>query len=142
MRTFAANNERAEGLSQAGGLKPWEKNLTSPSDPKNRRRSERVMLQMKVTVIAEDTERKPRQEEALTLVVNAHGGLLKMKMDVHVGQPMRLVNPQNKVDQNCRVIRVDDTSPDFYSVAFEFDAPNPKFWPVVFPPADWDAPRA
>jgi hypothetical protein len=116
--------------------------LTSPSDPKNRRRSERVMLQMKVTVIAEDTERKPRQEEALTLVVNAHGGLLKMKMDVHVGQPMRLVNPQNKVEQNCRVIRVDDTSPDFYSVAFEFDAPNPKFWPVVFPPADWDAPRA
>ncbi len=116
--------------------------MTSPSDPKNRRRSERVMLQMKVTVIAEDTERKPRQEEALTLVVNAHGGLLKMKMDVHVGQPMRLVNPQNKVDQNCRVIRVDDTSPDFYSVAFEFDAPNPKFWPVVFPPADWDAPRA
>jgi hypothetical protein len=116
--------------------------LTSPSDPKNRRRSERVMLQMKVTVIAEDTERKPRQEEALTLVVNAHGGLLKMKMDVHVGQPMRLVNPQNKVDQNCRVIRVDDTSPDFYSVAFEFDAPNPKFWPVIFPPADWDAPRA
>ncbi len=65
--------------------------MTSPSDPKNRRRSERVMLQMKVTVIAEDTERKPRQEEALTLV---------------------------------------------------FDAPNPKFWPVVFPPADWDAPRA
>ena len=116
--------------------------MTSPSDPKNRRRSERVMLQMKVTVIAEDTERKPRQEEALTLVVNAHGGLLKMKMDVHVGQPMRLVNPQNKVDQNCRVIRVDDTSPDFYSVAFEFDAPNPKFWPVVFPPADWDAPAA
>ena len=116
--------------------------MTTPENPTNRRRSERVMLQMKISVIADDVEHKPRREEALTLVVNAHGGLLKMKMDVHVGQPMRLVNPQNKVDQNCRVIRVDDTSPDFYSVAFEFDAPNPKFWPVVFPPADWDAPRA
>ncbi len=115
--------------------------MASPTDPANRRRSERVMLQMKVTVIAEDVQHKPRQEEALTLVVNAHGGLLKMKLDVHVGQPMRLLNPQNKIEQNCRVVRVDDTSSDFFSVAFEFDRPNPKFWPVVFPPSDWEAPR-
>ena len=115
--------------------------MPSPSDPQNRRRSERVMLQMKVTVIAEDVQRKPGREEALTLVVNAHGGLLKMKMDVHVGQPMRLVNPQNNVEQNCRVVRVDDTSTDFFSVAFEFDHPNPKFWPVVFPPPDWEPRR-
>jgi hypothetical protein len=119
-----------------------EKNLATPDDPINRRRSERVMLQMRITVIAEDTEHKPRQEEALTLIVNAHGGLLKMKMDVHVGQPMRLVNPQNKIEQTCRVVRVDDSSPEFFSVAFEFDQPNPKFWPVVFPPTDWTAPSA
>jgi len=119
-----------------------EKNLATPDDPINRRRSERVMLQMRITVIAEDTKHKPRQEEALTLIVNAHGGLLKMKMDVHVGQPMRLVNPQNKIEQTCRVVRVDDSSPEFFSVAFEFDQPNPKFWPVVFPPTDWTAPSA
>ena len=116
--------------------------MGSPTNPINRRRSERVMLQMKVTVTAEDVERKPRKEEALTLVVNAHGGLLKMKLHVHVGQPMRLANPQNNVEQNCRVVRVDDTSSEFYSVAFEFDQPNAKFWPVVFPPSDWAAPRA
>lgn len=116
--------------------------MATPSNPANRRRSERVMLQMKVTVIADDTARNPRQEEALTLVVNAHGGLLKMKMDVHVGQPMLLVNPKNKVEQSCRVVRIDDTSTEFFSVAFEFDKPNPKFWPVVFPPADWESPRA
>jgi hypothetical protein len=116
--------------------------LASLSNPINRRRSERVMLQMRVIVSAEDTERKPWQEEALTLVVNAHGGLLKMKMELHVGQPMLLVNPKNKVQQTCRVVRVQDTSPEYFSVAFEFDKPNPKFWPVVFPTADWDAPRA
>lgn len=115
--------------------------MSSSDDPINRRRSERVMLRMKVTVIAEDVQRQPRQEEALTLVVNAHGGLLQMKMDVHVGQPMRLLNPQNNVEQNCRVVRIDDTSTEFFSVAFEFDQPNPKFWPVVFPPPDWDARR-
>ncbi len=116
--------------------------MASPTDPMKLRRSERVMLQMKIKVIAEDVERRPRQEEALTLIVNAHGGLLKMKLDVHVGQPMRLVNPQNDVEQICRVVRVDDTSSEFYSVAFEFDQPNSKFWPVVFPPSDWGARRS
>jgi hypothetical protein len=114
--------------------------LSSSSNPADRRRSERVMLRMKVTVIADDVHRQPRQEEALTLVVNAHGGLLQMKMDVYVGQPMRVVNTQNHIEQDCRVVRVDDTSTDFFSVAFEFDQPNPKFWPVVFPPSDWASP--
>ena len=116
--------------------------MASPPNPRDRRRSERVMLQMKITVLADDTEHKPRQEEALTLVVNAHGGLLKLKMEVHVGQPIVLVNPQNKVKQDCRVVRVEDTSPEYFSVAIEFDQPHPKFWPVVFPPSDWAAPSA
>ena len=112
------------------------------SNPSDRRRSERVMLQMKITVIADDVKHKPRHEEALTQVVNAHGGLLKMKMEVHVGQPMLLLNAKNKVEQKCRVVRVDDTALEYFSVAFEFDAPNAKFWPVVFPPTDWKAPAA
>jgi hypothetical protein len=113
--------------------------LATASNPMNRRRSERVMLQMKIKVIAEDIERKPREEEALTQVVNAHGGLLRLRMHVHVGQPMLLVNPHNKLEQNSRVVRVEDISPEFFSVAFEFDQANPKFWPVIFPPADWGA---
>jgi hypothetical protein len=113
--------------------------MASSSNPANRRRSERVMLRMRLTVIAEDTERKRQQVEALTQVVNAHGGLMKIQMELHVGQSMLLVNPQNKVEQRCRVVRVDDTAEGDFAVAFEFDTPNPKFWPVVFPPEDWVA---
>jgi hypothetical protein len=116
-------------------------NVTT-SNAANRRRSERVMLQMKVTVIAEDTDHNPREEEAETQVVNAHGGMLKMKMDVKVGQPMLLVNPNNKAEQTCRVVRIDDSNPEYLNVAFEFDLPNPKFWPIIFPPADWESRRA
>ena len=116
--------------------------MDDTSNPINRRRSERVVLQMKVTVIADDTERNSRQEDALTQVVNAHGGLLKMKMDVQLGQPMLLINPKNKAEQKCRVVRIDDTASEYFSVAFEFDAPNAEFWPVVFPPTDWKAPSA
>ena len=114
--------------------------MASSSNPVNRRRSERVMLRMRITVIAEDTERKRQQVEAMTQVVNAHGGLMKMQMELHVGQSMVLVNPQNKVEQRCRVVRIDDTAEGDFAIAFEFDAPNPKFWPVVFPPDDWHAP--
>jgi hypothetical protein len=114
--------------------------MASSSNPINRRRSERVILRMRITVIAEDTQRKRQQLEAMTRVVNAHGGLMKMQMELHVGQPMLLVNPQNKVEQGCRVVRVEDTAEGDFVVAFEFDTPNPKFWPVVFPPEDWHAP--
>ena len=97
------------------------------------------MLRMRITVIAEDTQRKRQQFEAMTQVVNAHGGLMKMQVELHVGQPMLLVNPQNQVEQNSRVVRVEDTADGGFAVAFEFDTPNPKFWPVVFPPEDWVA---
>ena len=116
--------------------------MATPSNPVDRRRSERVMLRMRLLVIAEDTERKRQEIEGLTQVVNAHGGLMKFPLYLHVGQPLQLINPQNKVEQSSRVVRVEDTAAGDYSIAFEFDKPNPKFWPVVFPPEDWNAPKA
>lgn len=103
----------------------------------NRRRSERVVLRMIVVVIAEDEERKQIQERAETQVVNAHGGLLRMRHHLHVGQSFLLNNPQNSLDMSCRVVRIEEDGMDFYKVAFEFDRRAPNFWPVVFPPADW-----
>jgi hypothetical protein len=110
------------------------------SEPTNRRRSERVMLQIPVTVLTESPDRVPMEEETRTLVVNAHGGLMKLKTEVLVGQPMILLNPQTGIEQSCRVVRIEQPSPDYFAVAFEFDRPSPKFWPVVFPPADWELP--
>ena len=110
-----------------------------PSDA-NRRRSERVMLQLKIIVLAETPEREPVKEETHTLVVNAHGGLMKLKMELLAGQPLILVNPATGMQQGCRVVRIDQPSPDYFAVAFEFNKPAPKFWPVVFPPKDWETP--
>lgn len=112
------------------------------SDASNRRRSERVMLQIPVTVLAHTPGGSHVQEETRTLVVNAHGGLLKLKAELLVGQPMVLVNPQSGAKESCRVVRIDQASADYFAVAFEFDRPAPKFWPVVFPPADWEASKA
>ena len=109
------------------------------AEKKDQRRSERVMLRMHVVVLAEDIERKQVQEQAETQVVNAHGGLMKMKRLLHVGQSFLLSNPQNKLEMSCRVVWSEDDEQDSFRVAFEFDRPSPNFWPVVFPPADWSA---
>jgi hypothetical protein len=39
-------------------------------------------------------------------------------------------------------VRIDQPSADYFAVAFEFDRPSPKFWPVTFPPADWELPKS
>ena len=109
----------------------------APSEPANRRRSERVMLQVPVTVLTETLEHEHLQEATHTLVVNAHGGLMKLTMELLVGQPITLRNHAG-AEQSCRVVRVDQTGADHFAVAFEFDRPAPKFWPVVFPPKDWE----
>ena len=113
-----------------------------PSDASNRRRSERVMLQIRVKVLAEAADRAQVQEDTHTLVVNAHGGLMKLRAELLVGQPIVLVNPQSGMEQSCRVVRIDQAGGDYFAVAFEFDSPSPKFWPIVFPPADWEVPKA
>jgi len=110
------------------------------TDQANRRRSERVILRMGVLVIAENEERKQIEEEAETQVVNAHGGLLRMKEHLHIGQSFLLSNHRNTMEISCRVVRSEEAGLEHYNVAFEFDRPASNFWPIVFPPADWGIP--
>ena len=100
------------------------------------------MLRLAVLVTAEDEERRQIQEQAETQVVNAHGGLLRMKQHLHMGQSFLLSNPRNRKEMSCRVVQADDEGMEFYKIAFEFDRPAPNFWPIVFPPADWYVPVA
>jgi hypothetical protein len=92
-----------------------------------------------VGVIAEDESRQQMQVEAETQVVNAHGGLIRLRNHLHVGQSFLLNNPKNGSEMSCRVVRSEDAGLEYYNVAFEFDRPAPNFWPIVFPPADWNA---
>jgi hypothetical protein len=95
---------------------------------------------MSVWVLAENEERRQIREEAETQVVNAHGGLMQMKSHLHVGQSFFLSNRQTGAEMSCRVVGVDEAGLEDYNIAFEFDRPAPKFWPVTFPPTDWGLP--
>lgn len=105
----------------------------------NRRRSERVMLQIPITVLTESLEHEAMREETQTMVVNAHGGLVKLTMEVLPGQPIVLKHPRSGVEAVARVVRVENPPGGFTAVSFEFLEVSPHFWPVDFPPADWTA---
>jgi hypothetical protein len=98
------------------------------------------MLQVPVVVQARTRDGEEVREETRTVAVNAHGGLLKLRMEVKAGQPVLLINEKTKMQQGCRVVRVETSEAGTSAVAFEFDQPAPQFWPIVFPPADWGLP--
>ena len=114
----------------------------SPSHPENRRRSERVMLQIPIVVTTKTVDGENLREETQTLVVNAHGGLMKLSMEVLNGQPILLKNPRSGIEAPARVVRIENPPGGYTAVAFEFDEPFPKFWPVEFPPEDWVSPKS
>jgi hypothetical protein len=104
-----------------------------------RRRSKRVVIQVPVLVVTKNRERFVQREETHTLVINAHGGLMELDMEVVAGQPLVLINPRTGEEEPCRVVRVDLRTDGSRTVAFEFDHPAPKFWPISFPPEDWNS---
>ena len=104
----------------------------SPSEDANRRRSERVRLQIPILVKTESLEHEAMEEETQTMVVNAHGGLLKLQMEVLAGQPIMLVNPLSGAEIAAKVVRVVNPPGGYTGVAFEFVEPSPHFWRRCF----------
>ena len=107
------------------------------TEESNRRRSKRVLLRVPVLLSAVLPGGKPISIQAHTLVVNAHGGLLDIGMELLREQKIRLSNLKTEMVTSARVVRVEGSDEGRFSVAFEFDVPSPYFWPINFLPADW-----
>lgn len=111
--------------------------MAAEPDPQNRRRSQRVLLQVPIFVKTHLSDGTPAQSQAFTQVVNAHGGLLDASFRMTTGQKIRIVNPHSRKEVGCRVVWVGGPADDHFPTGFEFDEPNPRFWGIDFPPADW-----
>jgi hypothetical protein len=117
---------------------------TPPGVPKsNRRRSQRVILSMAVTIHAEASSPKGVSfvEETHTLIVNLHGALIVLAGKVTKGQQLRMINRVTKEEQLCRVASVGAGSDGKVQVGVEFLKPSPDFWRISFPPEDWVMPE-
>jgi hypothetical protein len=112
------------------------------SYPMNQRRSERVLLQMPLVVDVEIEPGKSLHLDAFSLVANAHGGLLEMSLKVSKGQKLLLSIPSAGLQESATVVAVRGTEDGGYAVSFEFNNPAPQFWPVSFPPEDWNSVEA
>jgi hypothetical protein len=122
----------AEDITKSGTNKTG-----STMEERNRRRSERVVLRVPLQLSAKMPDGKRISIAAHSRVVNAHGGLLDIGMEMLSGQQVILSNPRNEKVASGKIVRVEASDEGRFSVAFAFEFPAPSFWPVSFPPADW-----
>lgn len=114
---------------------------TDLSLDKGRRRSMRVMLSVTVIVRGKNPDGCSFfDEEAKTLVVNAHGALIHLRSEVKADQKITLTHKATKESEGCRIVYVGRMQGGKAQVGIEFDKPAPKFWGISFPPEDWNIP--
>ncbi|HZP34135.1 MAG TPA: PilZ domain-containing protein [Candidatus Acidoferrales bacterium] len=102
----------------------------------NRRRSQRVILSVPVTVTGQGAKGQ-FTEETKTLVVNAHGALITLAAKVTQAQQLQLKSVSNPEIQDCKVVFIGPTVQGQTQIGVEFLKPAPHFWHVAFPPENW-----
>jgi hypothetical protein len=93
-----------------------------------RRRSKRFVQRVRVFAYSHAPDESPFHEEATTLEVSAHGGLLALGAEVCVGQKLLLTNIANQEERECRVVRFGRKHYQKGDVAVEFAQSAPDFW--------------
>jgi hypothetical protein len=103
----------------------------------NKRRSQRLFLQVRVVVEGKRANKSPFSEETHTIVLNAHGALVEMTISLDQGQIVTLQNVRTTEKSECQVKLVTPSGAGKFNAALEFTNPNPSFWHISFPPEDW-----
>jgi hypothetical protein len=102
------------------------------------RRSQRVCISVAILVTVHRANEKSQSEQTSTLVVNAHGALIALRIAVKLGDLLNLRNIKTHEEQSCRVVDLSGITPaGVPEVGVEFLVPAKNFWHIAFPPADW-----
>jgi hypothetical protein len=101
------------------------------------RRSARVLMDVPVVVCGESGDSQAFREETFTVTVSAHGALLMLAAKVALGQTIRVINPFNRDERECKIAYRGPIHAGLSQVAVEFSKPSPEFWPIDPAPADW-----
>ena len=103
----------------------------------NRRRSQRVLVRVPVLVRGRAEDASPLSEATHTLVVNAHGALVVLEMDVRPGLEIVLRHGVSGIEVEANVVHVGKKEANKAEVGIVFTHPAPHFWGIAFPPTDW-----
>lgn len=106
-------------------------------DPREKRRSHRLLLHILVRVRGKNLQQQLFLEETQTLVVSAHGGLIALAAVIRVGDKLVLMNKGTNEQAEATVVFLGPMKESKREVGFEFENAAGHFWGVAFPPADW-----
>ena len=107
----------------------------------DRRRSQRVMLAVKILVGGDRLDGKRFSEDAITSVVNVDGALIFLVEKVKLGQVLIVRNVKSNQELQAEVVDIGPEYEGKSEVGIEFLEAAPRFWRVAFPPEDW-SPRS
>jgi hypothetical protein len=120
-----------------------EQKPTAVARGADRRRGERMLLDVVLVVRGQTATRKLFQEATFATSVSAFGALVVLSAKVDLGQTIYLKNPKTQKEMECRVTRFGPLYGTQAQVGVEFAQPTLTFWPAVFAPKNWEpvAPR-
>ena len=105
-----------------------------------RRRSQRVMVRVPVTLLVKAGGQDLRIS-ARTVEVNIHGALVISPRSFDAETQMELENGRTNETVVCRVTRAPRESSEGFLIPLEFISPSSNFWQITFPPANWKGPE-
>jgi len=101
------------------------------------RRSERVALRIPIRVEYFAIDSGRLSSDSVTIIVSAHGALLRLPWGAPVGRELLLQKRTSLKTQAATVLNVEYIGNGEFDVGVGFAQPNPRFWGLVFPPDDW-----
>jgi hypothetical protein len=101
-----------------------------------RRRSQRVIIQVPVTLVIME-EGRAVNISAHTVAVNIHGAMVVCSRSLDAETRVQVVNERTRQRIDSRVTRVPRESSEGFLIPIEFTSASPDFWQITFPPSTW-----
>ena len=136
-------NATSHGFLGAGTLTKTDLKIALGSQVlrgEERRRSQRVMIRIPVTVEFGSAGKKVKLE-ATTASVNDHGAMLLCPRNLAIETQLQIKHGNTQQQQSCRITRAPIESAEGYLIPVEFAELAPGFWGISFPPTNWKAPE-
>jgi hypothetical protein len=102
-----------------------------PPTAEERRRAQRVLLRIRVTV---QVVGKEHVQEGHTHTVSASGAMLVIPDGLAENTKVVIENPKTQGKVEARVVRPPQVTHEGALVPVEFTTPSPNFWGIFFPP--------
>lgn len=110
-------------------------------DPRDLRRSSRIVISIPVEVLGRDADGSEVREVTTTKYVNKHGAQIFLDHPFPLGAEVFVGIPHLERKQRCKVVWLSQERDERgrYSIGVELERAE-NFWGVQFPPDDWVAP--